>query len=412
MSDVVSGPAVLAAVADGLANGWSRASAWQIVAYTLLMTHLTIVSVTVFLHRAQAHRALELGAAPAHFFRFWLWLTTGMVTRQWVAVHRKHHAKCETAEDPHSPLTRGIHTVLWRGAELYRQEACLDQTLAKYGHGTPDDWLERHVYSRHPVAGVALLLVLNVVLFGGWGLTVWAVQMAWIPFWAAGVINGAGHYWGYRNFEAPDASTNLVPWGLLIGGEELHNNHHTYPTSAKFSVKPFEFDLGWGYIRLLQILGWAKVRKVAPQLVLGSVKKVADAKTLEVVITHRYEVMAHYARELRRVCASELAHLKTQAGATGSSSWSDMRLAERWLHRDVDRIPGEVRERLDKVMSDSPALGKLVSMREELRQLWTRTNVSAEQLVVELQDWCHRAESSGVAVLRDFSVRMIRAARA
>jgi len=213
--------------------------------YTLATTHVTIVAVTVFLHRAQAHRALDLHPIPAHFFRFWLWLGTGMLTKQWVAIHRKHHAKCETPDDPHSPQTRGLDAVLWRGAELYRAEAKNEETLRKFGHGTPDDWIERHLYSRYTWQGVGLMLLLDLALFGAIGAAVWAVQMVWIPFWAAGVVNGVGHFWGYRNFESSDASTNLVPWGLVIGGEELHNNHHTYPTAAKFAVKPYEFDLGW-----------------------------------------------------------------------------------------------------------------------------------------------------------------------
>ena len=247
-------------VVDWLANGLTHATGWQLVVYTLVVTHLTIAGVTIYLHRHQAHRAMDLHAIPSHFFRFWLWLTTGMVTREWVSIHRKHHAKCETHDDPHSPMTRGIGTVFFRGSELYRAEAKVAATLEKFSHGTPSDWIERNLYTRFSASGVALMLVINVALFGVLGLTIWAVQMAWIPIMAAGIINGIGHYWGYRNFEAADASTNISPWGLLIGGEELHNNHHTYPTSAKFSVKPYEFDLGWLYIRLFQMVGWAKVR--------------------------------------------------------------------------------------------------------------------------------------------------------
>ena len=394
-----------------LAHGVLQASWWQVLLYALVVTHITIASVTIYLHRSQAHRALELHALPSHFFRFWLWMTTGMVTKEWVAIHRKHHAKCETDEDPHSPVAKGIRTVLLRGAELYRAEAKVQETLQKYGHNTPDDWIERQLYTRRSALGVSLMLVLNVSLFGALGLTVWAVQMLWIPIWAAGVINGIGHYWGYRNFEAADASTNISPWGVVVGGEELHNNHHTYPTSAKFSVKPFEFDIGWGYIRALEMLKLARVRKTAPQLVLGEVKPVADAKTLEAVIANRYEVMANYAQELRRACAAEVSRLKAQGGAAGSRAWSDLRLAERWLHRDAEKIPSHVRAPLDNVMASTPSLQQLVLMREELRQLWTRTNVSAEQLVADLQDWCRRAEASGIAALREFSLQL-RAVRA
>ena len=396
---------------DWLARGLLDASWWQIVVFTLAVTHVTIASVTIFLHRAQAHRALELGPVPSHFFRFWLWLTTGMVTREWVAIHRKHHAKCETDEDPHSPQTRGLGTVMREGAELYRAEAKNAETLAKYSHGVPDDWLERNLYSRYSWQGVGLMLIIDLLLFGAAGATVWAVQMVWIPFWAAGVVNGIGHYWGYRNFEAPDASTNVSPWGLIIGGEELHNNHHTYPTSAKFSVKPFEFDIGWGYIRVLEMLGWARVRKTAPKLALGEVKPVADSRTLEAIIANRYEVMATYAAEMRRAVRAEIAHLKAQ-GAQNSSRLAQLVLAKRWLHRDADKIPSPVKPQLAQAVSGSPQLAKLVAMREELRQLWTRTNVSAEQLVADLQAWCRKAEDSGIAALQEFSLRLRAAAHA
>ncbi|MBI5255663.1 MAG: fatty acid desaturase [Burkholderiales bacterium] len=396
---------------DWLANGlWSSASWWQIVVFTLVTTHITIASVTIFLHRAQAHRALELHAIPSHFFRAWLWLTTGMVTKEWVAIHRKHHAKCETVDDPHSPVTKGIRTVLLTGSELYREEAKNKETLRKYGHNTPDDWIERNLYSRFTWQGVGLALILDLALFGAIGLAVWAVQMLWIPITAAGIINGIGHYWGYRNFEAPDASTNVSPWGILIGGEELHNNHHTYPTSAKLSVKPFEFDIAWGYIRTMELLGLAKVRKTAPQLKLGPIKPQADAKTLEALIANRYEVMAKYAKEMRVACAGELRNLKQQ-GAKNSSRWAQLRLAKRWLHRDDEKIPSAVKPQLLNALNDSPTLAKLVAMREELRQIWTRTNVSAEQLVSDLQAWCKKAEASGIVALKEFSLKL-RAARA
>ena len=399
------------ALNDWLANGlWADATWWQVLLVTLVMTHITIVCVTVFLHRAQAHRALDLHGIPSHFFRFWLWLTTGMVTKEFVAVHRKHHAKCETVEDPHSPQTRGIKALLLTGVELYRAEAKVPETIAKYGHGTPDDWLERNLYTRFSWQGVALMLVIDLLVFGGIGATVWAVQMAWIPVMATGIINGIGHWWGYRNFESADASTNVSPWGIVIGGEELHNNHHTYATSAKFSVKPYEFDIGWAYIRGLEMIGLAKVRKTPPKLALGSVRAVADSKTLEAIIANRYEVMAKYALELKSACATELERLKVQ-GAQNSARWSNLRLAKRWLHRDDDKIPSEFKPLLASAMTDSPMLGKLVAMREELRQLWTRTNVSAEQLVSDLQAWCHKAEASDIAGLREFSMKL-RAAQA
>jgi stearoyl-CoA desaturase (delta-9 desaturase) len=393
------------AVVDLLAHGLLGASLWQVLLFTLVTTHITIASVTIFLHRAQAHRALELHAAPSHFFRLWLWLTTGMVTKEWVAIHRKHHAKCETADDPHSPVTRGIKTVLLSGSELYRAEAKVQDTLDKFGHNTPDDWLERNVYSRYTWQGVGIMLIVDLLLFGALGAAVWAVQMAWIPVTAAGIINGLGHWWGYRNFEAPDASTNISPWGIVIGGEELHNNHHTYPTSAKLSVKPYEFDIGWVYIRALEMLGLAKVRKTPPQLKLGEVRAVADGKTLEAIIANRYEVMAHYALELRRACAAEIERMKAQ-GMSSTARWKSMNAARRWLHRDDDKIPHGQKPLLARAVGDSPVLGKLVAMREELRSLWTRTNVSADQLVADLQAWCRKAEDSGIKSLQEFSLKL------
>jgi stearoyl-CoA desaturase (delta-9 desaturase) len=282
-----------------LAHGLVPLPWWGYVVVALVFTHITIAAVTIYLHRSQAHRGLDLHPTVSHFFRFWLWLTTGMVTKEWVAIHRKHHAKVETADDPHSPQTRGINKVFWEGAELYRDEAKVHETLDKYGLGTPDDWIERNVYTRHSWEGVGLMLVVNLALFGPLGATIWAVQMAWIPITAAGIINGIGHYWGYRNFSCEDASRNIVPWGILIGGEELHNNHHAYGTSAKLSSRWYEFDLGWAYIRTLEFFGLATVRKVAPRLKFDRVKLNADLETLQAIITHRYAVLTSYASSLK-----------------------------------------------------------------------------------------------------------------
>ncbi len=389
------------AVADALitwmGHGLLDLAWWQVLLITLGLTHITIASVTIYLHRHSAHRALDLHPIPAHFFRFWLWMTTGQVTKEWTAIHRKHHAKCERDGDPHSPVIFGIETVFWKGAELYRAEAKNQDTLERYGHNTPNDWIERNVYTRYSALGVSLMLIIDVALFGFLGLTVWAVQMAWIPFTAAGVINGIGHWWGYRNFEAQDASTNISPWGILIGGEELHNNHHTYPTSAKLSVKPYEFDIGWMYIRTLSALGLATVKKTPPRAAYGDVRPVADEKTLEALIANRYEVMAQYARGLRAVVAQEAAKL---------GDAQVMRDASRWLHRDAEKVPAAAQPRLQQAIKASPALDKMVQMREELRQIWLNTSQSREQLAADLQAWCRRAEDSGIAALRDFSMKL------
>ena len=393
---------MLDAVFSFLDTGLLHFKWWQVVLYTLVVTHVTIAGVTIFLHRCQAHRALDLHPVVSHFFRMWLWLTTGMVTQQWAAVHRKHHAKCETVDDPHSPQTRGLKRVLLEGVELYR-EATADPTIVeKYGHGTPDDWIERHLYTAHSVMGVYLMLFINVLLFGAIGITVFAVQMLWIPLLAAGVINGVGHFWGYRNFDAPDASRNIVPWGILIGGEELHNNHHAFATSAKLSNKWYEFDIGWLYIRILQSLGLATVKKVAPRPKLVAARSRIDLEALQAVIHHRYDVMATYASTLRRVCREESSRL----GKTNRAIGEQIESARRWLSGDAARWTEQQRAKLAELFAASDALHKLVEMRTELNAIWERSSATREQLVAQLQQWCVRAESSGVHALQELSKRL------
>ncbi|TMG81287.1 MAG: acyl-CoA desaturase, partial [Betaproteobacteria bacterium] len=330
-----------------LAHGLLPMPWWGYVVLAFAFTHVTIAAVTIFLHRTQAHRGLELHPIISHFFRYWLWLTTGMVTKEWVAIHRKHHAFVETPDDAHSPQTRGIRTVLLQGTELYRAEAKNQETLEKYGAGTPEDWLERNVNTRFSWEGVGLMLVLNVLLFGPIGLTIWAIQMMWIPVTAAGIINGLGHFWGYRNFSTEDASTNIVPWGIIIGGEELHNNHHAYGTSAKLSSQWYEFDLGWAYIRGLEALGLAKVRKVAPRIKFDREKLHADLETLQSVITHRYAVLTRYARSLRVAFSSEVAALRERARRGELTlDLPSVRRLRRWLQSDVRKLPESDRARL------------------------------------------------------------------
>jgi len=385
-----------------LTNGLTAASGWQIVIATLVMTHITIAAVTIFLHRCQAHRALDLHAIPSHFFRFWLWLTTGMVTKEWAAIHRKHHAKCETAEDPHSPVTRGIKKVLTEGAELYRMESKNRETIEKYGHGTPDDWIERHLYTRHSALGVSILLVLDVLLFGVLGVTVWAVQMLWIPITAAGIINGLGHYWGYRNFDSKDASTNVLPIGILIGGEELHNNHHTFGTSAKLSSKWFEFDIGWMYICILSSLGLAKVKKVAPEPRFDRQKMVCDLATLQSVVANRYDVMAKYARSLKRTWRDEVGQLRQTSPLEAHVLKSSRKL----LQREPATLQSTQMQQLSELFKHSKALKTMHEMRGELTAIWERSHISSDQLVLQLRDWCARAEASGIRSLQEFSLRL------
>jgi stearoyl-CoA desaturase (delta-9 desaturase) len=347
----------------------SELSGWQLVLVTLGLTHITIAAVTIFLHRTQAHRALDLGRVPFHFFRFWLWLTTGTVTREWVAIHRKHHAKCETPDDPHSPQTRGIHTVLWKGALLYKQEAKNQETLEKYGKGTPDDWLERHLYSPHSWLGIVLMLGIDVVLFGLPGALIWLVQMLWIPFWAAGVINGLAHFGGYRNWNTTDASTNISPIGILIGGEELHNNHHAFAASARLSSRWYEFDIGWFYIRLLEILGMAKVRKLAPRLRINSQKRTVDFDTVTAVLGNRLQVLSHFAQQvIKPVTKAELRH--------------------------------------QAVLAESQALQTVYLYQQRLHQLWERTAISQEARLEAVQEWISNAEKTGIAALEQFAQRL------
>jgi stearoyl-CoA desaturase (delta-9 desaturase) len=384
-----------------LDGGLLRLNWLGLVLATLAMTHLTIASVTIFLHRSQAHRALDLHPVASHVFRLWLWLTTGMQTRDWVAIHRKHHAKCETAEDPHSPQIKGLRAVLWRGAELYMAEKSNQETLARYGHGTPDDWLERNVYSRWTWQGCGVMLVADVVLFGAAGLVVWAVQMLWIPFFAAGVINGIGHFWGYRNFDHPDASTNIVPWAVLIGGEELHNNHHTYPTSAKLSTQWYEFDLGWAYIRVLQWLGLARVLRTAPVPRVAGARPAIDLETLQAVVSNRYDLLARYARATRKAFHDELTRL-------GLSAAEHARFAglKKWVARRSAPMPPAHQQTLAELMGRSGVLKTVIEMHDELVAIWQHATASRDEMLGHLQRWIARAEASGIQALQEAAARM------
>ena len=388
-------------------NGLIDLPWWGYIVYGLVMTHITIASVTIFLHRSQAHRGVDLHPLPAHFFRFWLWLTTGMVTREWVAIHRKHHAKCETIDDPHSPMTHGIGKVLLQGTELYKAEARNTETLEKYSHGVPDDWVERNVYTRYSWQGVGLMLVINLMLFGPIGATIWATQMMWIPFHAAGIINGLGHYWGYRHFTVNDTSTNLTPIAFWIGGEELHNNHHAFPTSARFSMKWYEFDLGWLYIRILETLHLAKVKKVAPQVHFNWQKMVCDVETLQAVIAHRYEITTRFARSLQSTCQREIVRLKHEGLAfddlRARGAWKTFRA---WLQTDRSALTDAHRANLDRALTESAVLQKVYAFKRELAAMWDRSTLTKEEMVARLEDWCRRAEASGIEALQMFSRRL------
>jgi stearoyl-CoA desaturase (delta-9 desaturase) len=378
---------------------------WAYVLITLVLTHITIIAVTVFLHRCQAHRALALHPLVSHFFRLWLWLTTGMVTKEWVAIHRKHHAKCDTPEDPHSPQIWGINRVLWGGVFLYVRESRNPATLECYGHATPDDWIERTVYSRFAKLGVVLLGVIDLCLFGIVpGGLIFVTQIVWIPFWAAGVINGIGHYWGYRNWPTPDASTNIVPLGILIGGEELHNNHHTFPSSAKLSCRWYELDIGWLYIRILEALGLARVKRIAPTPRFAETKPVVDVETLQAVLSNHYDVLVRYARSLRRTYRAELVELRRRAPEQARV----LKTLKDYLYRDESRLSEPERARVEQTLAQLPALQTAYRMRRELIALWARSMASREQLVRQLQEWCQRAEASNIGPLVEFSQRLRR----
>ncbi len=385
-----------------LDGGLLQLSWWQLILAALILTHITIASVTIFLHRSQAHRALDLHPAMAMFFRVWLWLTTGMLTKEWVSIHRKHHAKCETVDDPHSPQTRGLKAVLWTGSELYMEEAKNAETLARYGQGTPNDWIERNVFSRFTWQGVGLMVGVDLILFGAAGLAIWGVQMLWIPFHAAGVINGIGHWWGYRNYDTADVSNNIVPWGIWIGGEELHNNHHTYPTSAKFSNKWYEFDLGWVYVRALQALGFAKVLRVAPKARVAEPKRLIDLETVQAVIANRYDLLAKYARSLKVAHREELQRLRLSRDEHARFA----RLKRVLRKGDVSKLAAAEQHSLSDFMKQSGVMKTLVEMRTELLATWERSSASREQTLQHLQDWIHRAEASGIHALQEAALRM------
>ncbi|QDP72589.1 acyl-CoA desaturase [Legionella israelensis] len=381
--------------------GLLNLSFWGYFLACLVLTQVTIASVTIYLHRYQTHRALTLHPVISHFFRFWLWLTTGMVTAEWVAIHRKHHATTDAAGDPHSPTIFGLKKVFWEVPELYREAAKDKCMIEKYSHGTPKDWIERQLYSRHSGKGVLIMLLLDILLFGIPGITIWAIQMLWIPI-SAGVVNGIGHYWGYRNFECPDASTNVIPWGFFIGGEELHNNHHTFASSAKFSVKWWEFDLGWMYIRCLSFLRLAKIKKLPPKLRSEEGKCQIDLETAKAVITNRYQVMSDY---YRRVVYPVLLHEKRNS----VKSKETKRLFHhggRLLKRQEELLSPCAHSRLHDILHHFEPLQLVYSYRQSLQQIWLKTASSQSELLESLQMWCKQAEESSLDVLRLFAQRL------
>ncbi|MEI2453225.1 MULTISPECIES: DesA family fatty acid desaturase [Lysobacter] len=389
-----------ASLIDFLAGGLAQAGLWELVAYFLVVTQLTIMSVTLYLHRSMAHRSVDFHPALAHLFRFWTWLTTSMITKEWAAIHRKHHAKCETEEDPHSPQFKGIDTVMWRGVELYREARGEREDIEKYGKGCPDDWIERKLYTPHATMGPVLLLLISFVLFGFAGVAIWALQMLWIPFWAAGVVNGLGHWWGYRNFETTDTATNLTPWGFWIGGEELHNNHHAFPSSAKFALRKWEFDIGWTAIRGLQALRLAKVLRVAPTLDVRPNIAMPDGETLKALLAIRFQAMTDYYRNVT------LPALREEAGHAGDRMRALPRRLRKGLADGGRWLDDGARARLQSWVAERPRMATLADFRQRLAQVLDDRSHDAQATLAKLHAWCVEAEASGIQALQAFSARL------
>ena len=390
-----------ASLIDFLAGGLFQLGFWQMLLYLLVVTQLTIFSVTLYLHRSQAHRGVDFHPVIAHFFRFWTWLTTSMITREWVAIHRKHHAKCETEEDPHSPQFKGIGTVFWRGVELYREARGMRQDIEQYGRGAPDDWIERHLYTPYATLGPTLLLFVSFGLFGFAGVAVWAIQMLWIPFWAAGVVNGLGHWWGYRNFATTDTATNLTPWAFWIGGEELHNNHHAFPSSAKFALRRWEFDIGWVAIKAMEKVGLAKVLRVAPSLDVRPNIQVPDTDTMKALLAHRFQAMTDYQRNVL------MPALREEAQAAGAKLRSLLpRKLRKGLVDDGRWLDPEAREQMQQWIAQRPRILTLVEYRRKLAAVLEARTSNANEALHNLQAWCREAEATVIRALQDYAARL------
>ena len=368
---------------------------WQVALFTLVMTHISIVSVTIYLHRAMAHRAMDIHPALAHFFRFWLWLTTATITKEWVSIHRKHHAKCETKDDPHSPVVKGLKTVLLTGAELYKEEADNLETVTRYGKGCPDDWVENKVYQKYKFLGIFIMLGFNILMLGPIGITVWAIQMMWMPVHAAGIINGLGHAMGYRNFECSDAATNISPIGIWIGGEELHNNHHTYPNSAKLSVKKWEFDIGWMYITIFKALGLIKNVRTGPVMAIDKSKLELDFDAALAAANNRFQIMAKFYKSvIKPVAKSERKQEQLNLPFSRAKSL---------LRKEEALLSDKYRQQLAELLAHNEMMEKVYEMKKELQLVWKKRTASRDELLKAMQAWCKEAEESGIRALEEFA---------
>jgi len=382
---------------DLLINGLINFTWLEYVIYTLVVTHITIVAITLYLHRGVCHSAIEIKPILAHFFRFWLWLTTSMRTADWVAIHRKHHAKVETADDPHSPAHHGISNVLLRGADLYHHEKDNEETIQKYSQNCPNDWIEKYIYTGKNNFGILLLFISNIILFGVVGIIIWSIQMMWTPIFAAGGINGAGHYWGYRNFNTNDDSTNLGPVGIIIGGEELHNNHHAFPTAAKFSLKPWEFDIGWLYIKLFSYVGQIKVKRLAVKTIVNTPRLNLDSEVGYDLLKSKLTVITNYTSEVLKPI------LKLEMKKAGHDVRRMLKVSGETLSRQPHRISNLDNSRLKTIFEECSNLETVYKLKNQLHDILYSRNLKQENFLQTLNDWCEEASNKGIDHLRVFS---------
>ncbi len=382
---------------DLLINGLIEFTWVEYIIYTLIVTQITIMAITLYLHRGICHSAIDIRAPLAHFFRFWLWFTTSMKTADWVAIHRKHHAKVETIDDPHSPIVHGINTVLFRGADLYAEEKANEETIKKYSHNCPNDWIEHKIYSGKSNLGILFLFILNILMFGVVGIIIWAIQMMWTPIFAAGGINGVGHYYGYRNFDTADESTNMMPIAFFIGGEELHNNHHAYPTAAKFSYKPWEFDIGWLYIKIFSIIGLVKVKRLAPKTIVEETSKELDSETAYALLRSKILVITNYTKKVINPI------MKKETKSASNELKKLIKKSKTSFLRQPDRISNQSITDLQMIFNENNSLSIVYNLKNKLHSILNSKYSKLDKFKDTINEWCLEAKSQGIDDLNDFS---------
>jgi stearoyl-CoA desaturase (delta-9 desaturase) len=359
------------------------------IIYTLVMTHISIVAVTLYLHRCQAHRSFSMHPALAHFFRFWLWLTTGTVTKEWAAVHRKHHGRSEGADDPHSPMQHGLWTVLIKGYELYKKETLNNETLSQFGAGTPDDWIERKIYTPYSSLGILILLFINYFLFGLLGVSCWFIQMLWMPFFSAGVINGIAHYYGYRNFDSADSAVNISPIGILIGGEELHNNHHAFPSSPKLSVKSWEFDIGWFYLKIFEFFNLVHLKKNNSPIETAS----SEISLITKLLSKKTTLMTDFSKKV----INPLIQLHLKNNSTKKIKLKNLLKLSYWRAHQKENL-----EHYMGQLNEIGTLKEVLEIWERFNKLWENRNCSNSELILQVKTWMTDALSLNIQPLSNF----------